>query len=92
MRFFRAARSDAPSGAGDNSGRRSGMMGAGFDCQWTRNDYCAKELCVFVLLVHLGGPLYGAASAALSGLLWRLLERQPCIGSHWTRLEADRVP
>ena len=41
--------------------------------------YASMRLYAFVLWAHQGGPCHGAASAALSGLLWRLLQRHPRI-------------
>ena len=55
---------EAPGGAGD-AGRLLGLLGAGIDCQSTKNKGRAKELYAFVLWAHQGGPCHGAASAAL---------------------------
>ena len=82
---------EAPGGAGA-AGRRSGSLVAGIDCRSTENKYRAKELCAFVLWAHQGGPCHGAASAALSGLLWRLLQRHPRIRAPWPRPEPARPP
>ena len=82
---------EAPGGAGDAS-RLLGLLGAGIDCQSTKNKGHAKELYAFVLWAHQGGPCHGAASAALSGLLWRLLQRHPRIRAPWPRPEPARSP